>query len=301
MGINDKRTSMNSMPGSPRCLFCGKAARFFFEKKSSRGDFPVFRCDSCRGAFVWPRPSPDESLRLYKVESYSDLSLERSDELDLGYFPNSRMDARRIITRCLALAPGRSFFDIGAGHGTYTFAAQEAGFDVVACEPSPKARAIFAARLGFEPDPGAFDDLMADRLKNRFNVALLSQTLEHVPDPEGMARNLNSVLRPAGIAAIAVPHLGSALSILQGHNDMFISPPEHLNFFSRAGLIGLLNGAGFQLEHIETVSKIPRHYVQKILRHPVLTQIGWKTGYRLMRFFDALGLGMVINAFFRKL
>jgi len=131
-------------------------------------------------------------------------------------------------------------------------------------------------------------------------VVLLSQTLEHIPDPEAAVRNLRTVLRPAGIAAIAVPHFGSALSKIQGRNDMYISPPEHLNFFSRAGLIGLFSRAGFKLEHIETVSKIPRLYVQRILRYPVLTQIGWKAGYGVMRFFDIIGLGMVLNAYFRK-
>jgi hypothetical protein len=51
---------------------------------------------------------------------------------------------------------------------------------------------------------------------------------------------------------------------------------------------------------METVSKIPRHYVQKILRHPGLTDMGWKAGYGLMRLFDHVGLGMVLNAYFRK-
>ena len=300
MGIDDRQISMNSMPRSPRCIFCGKTARFFFEKKNSLGIFPVFRCDSCRGAFIWPRPSPDEALSLYQTETYSDLSLERSDELDLEYYPNSRMDARRIITHCLALTPGRSFFDIGAGHGTYSLAAREAGFDVSACEPSPKARTVFAARLGFKPGPGAFDDSMAVRLKNRFDVVLLSQTLEHVPNPEGTARNLNSILRTAGIVAIAVPHFGSALSKIQGKNDMYISPPEHLNFFSKSGLISLFIRAGFQMVHLETVSKIPKQYVQKILRHSILTQIGWKAGYGLMRLLDKIRLGIVLNAYFRK-
>lgn len=237
---------------------------------------------------------------MYRSESYSDISLGRSDERDLGYYPNSWMDSERIIAHCLALAPGRSFFDIGAGHGIYSYAAAAAGFDVAACEPSPKARAAFADRLGIEPDPGAFDDAMAAKLKNRFDVALLSQTLEHIPDPEATARDLCDILHPCGIAAIAVPHFGSALSRIQGKNDMFISPPEHLNYFSRAGLVSLFSRAGFKLEYMETVSKMPRHYVQKILRHPGLTDMGWKAGYGLMRLFDRVGLGMVLNAYFRK-
>lgn len=295
-----EKSFMNDPPQGPNCLFCGGRARCFFEKKNNDGVFPVFRCDSCRGAFTWPRPSSEGAVGMYRSESYSDISLGRSDERDLGYYPNSWMDSERIIAHCLALAPGRSFFDIGAGHGIYSYAAVAAGFSASACEPSPKARAAFANRLGFEPDPGAFNDSMAARLKDRFDVALLSQTLEHIADPEATARNLYDILHPSGIAAIAVPHFGSALSRIQGKNDMFISPPEHLNYFSRAGLVSLFHRAGFRLEYMETVSKIPRHYVQKILRHPGLTNMGWKAGYGLMRLFDHVGLGMVINAYFRK-
>ena len=50
------------------------------------------------------------------------------------------------------------------------------------------------------------------------------------------AANLSAILVPDGIVAVAVPHFGSLLSRLQGKKDMFICPPEHLNFFSRRGL-----------------------------------------------------------------
>ena len=81
---------------------------------------------------------------------------------------------------------------------------------------------------------------------------------------------------------------------------MFISPPEHLNYFSRIGLIRLMAGSGFQPAFIETVSKIPRRYVRRILKFEPLVEIGTRTGYALMKITDALRAGMVLNAYFRK-
>ena len=74
-----------------------------------------------------------------------------------------------------------------------------------------------------------------------FDVVLMSQVLEHITDLESTLDYLRDLLAPNGIAAIAVPHFGSWLSRLQGKKDMFIVPPEHLNFFSRAGLTALFD------------------------------------------------------------
>ncbi len=288
------------MPKAVDCIFCSGRAHPYFDKKTRRGTYSVFRCGACRSAFIWPRPSAKDSLSIYRSSGYSDLSRETADELDKDYYPNSRMDALRIIGSCRELARGRSFLDVGAGSGVFSQVAQEAGFEVHACEPSPKARAIYASRLGKKPEARGFDAKTADRMRGRFDIVLLSQTLEHIPDPEAMVLNISLVLRPGGLAAIAVPHFGSMLSRIQGRRDMFISPPEHLNFFSRAGLVALFNRSGFRPEHIETVSKIPKKYVRRILRNPALTQVGWRGGYGLLRVLDRLDLGMVLNAYFRK-
>ena len=291
---------MANSGGTPKCLFCRGEAVFYFEKRADQGIYPIFRCVSCHSAFTWPRPSTQDSLNIYRSKDYSNVSMDRADELDRDYHPNSRGDSLRIIARCRELAKGNSLFDIGAGHGIFSQAAQEAGFAVHACEPSPKARVVYASRLGKKPEACAFDGKAAARSKGQFDVVLLSQTLEHIPEPEIMVRDLHTVLKVGGIAAIAVPHFGSALSKLQGRRDTFISPPEHLNFFSRKGLVALFTRLGFALERMETVSKIPKKYVRRILRLPFLTEVGWRTGYGVMRLSDYLGLGMVLNAYFRK-
>jgi SAM-dependent methyltransferase len=178
--------------------------------------------------------------------------------------------------------------------------ALEMGFDVSACEPNANARGVFRQLNGFEPDPDMFDREYALVHKGAFDVVLLSQVLEHAVYPEEVVRSIHMVLSEGGIAAVAVPHFGSALSRIQGKKDMFISPPEHLNFFSRKGLTALFAGNDFRLEFIETVSKVPRGRIEDTVKLPVVSAAVWKGLYGLLKLSEFFGLGMVINAYFRK-
>jgi SAM-dependent methyltransferase len=284
----------------PACPFCGESAGFFFVKREGPQAYPVFRCPSCRGAFAWPRPEPEDNLEMYQSIGYGPLSVREVEEKEKNYLPSASEDARRIILRCRSLSRGQDFFDVGAGHGDFSKEAYRAGYRVFACEPSPNARAIYNQRLGLSPEAAPFDDDLAREFVGAFDVVLLSQVLEHIPDPGAMVHRIRTVLRGDGVAAVAVPHFGSALSRLQGRRDMYIKPPEHLNYFSPQALVRLFVRSGFRLERFETVSKIPRPYVQRFLRVPLLTDLAWKTSYRAMRVLDSLGFGMVLNAYFRK-
>ena len=145
-----------------------------------------------------------------------------------------------------------------------------------------------------------FDRDLARAYKDRFDIALLSHVLEHANDPEAFVDNLRLVLKDGGIAAVAVPHFGSALSRVQGKRDMFICPPEHLNFFSAIGLVHLFERSGFRILYLETVSKLNRLKIRRIVRSPLLSEWAWRGLYRVLNIADSIGWGMVLNAYFGK-
>jgi SAM-dependent methyltransferase len=151
---------------------------------------------------------------------------------------------------------GCVLLDIGAGAG---FAAEEAiarGFAVRACEPSPQCCKEFLDRNGFEPESTFFDSEYAEKNRHQIDVVLLSHVFEHVPEPEQILNNVSLVLRPGGVVIIAVPLFGSVLTAVMGKKDFFITPPEHLTYFSHAGLIGLLKRYGYHVESMYTSSKV---------------------------------------------
>ncbi|MEJ2685447.1 MAG: class I SAM-dependent methyltransferase [Candidatus Sulfobium sp.] len=284
------------------CIFCREdTLGEYFVKKTEQGEYPIVRCNSCGSAYVWPRPDVSAMAAYYRHASYSNLTLEQAFQSDLRYYPDSGQDSRRIIERCIKLASGKRFLDAGAGFGMFTRTALRAGFEVSACEPNSNARKAFGELNGFEPESCLFDREYAECHLGAFEVVLLSQVLEHVTEPEEVVKYINTVLCAGGVAAIAVPYFGSALSRVQGKGDMFISPPEHLNFFSKRGLIALFDRRQFRLEHIETVSKVNKGRIRDAVRFPLLRDGVWIGLYGVLKVFEAFGMGMVVNAYFRKL
>ena len=283
------------------CQACGRRyLRAWFIKENSHGRFPILICPACRSAFVWPRPGGNEIESFYRSSSYKNETIEQVCQSEPSYYPDASTDAARIIAICRKLAQGRLFLDIGAGFGEFSRAAAISGMDVTACEPNANSRRIFSEINGFEPASSMFDKSYAQEVNARFDVVLASHVLEHVPEPGAFVENLSLVLKPGGIGAIAVPHRGSMLSRFQGKNDMFISPPEHLNFFSRRGLVRLFERKGFDLLVLRTVSKVNRTSVGNKFRWRPLRPLAWRTFYLSLRVSDVLGGGMVLNAFFKK-
>ena len=212
------------------------------------GAFLIRRCRACGSAFVWPGPRQEEIAAFYSGARYKNLSTEDFRDLERTYYPTASMDAARLISRCRRLSGGPRLMDVGAGFGEFSKAARDAGFEVTACEPNANSRRIFKEVNGFDPEPDMFDEVFAAKYEGRFDVALASHILEHIIDPKAFVANLSAILVPDGIVAVAVPHFGSLLSRLQGKKDMFICPPEHLNFFSRRGLIALFERSGFRAD-----------------------------------------------------
>lgn len=283
------------------CLFCGGQTTFWQVKSSDLGDYGIVRCEACRSGFVWPRPSDQELAALYTSTDYGSRTPDEAESIDSAYYPTSWGDAETIVSRCVELSRGRDFLDVGAGCGTFSHVARKYGFAVDAIEPNENACAVFREINGFDPKKGLFDRAFAERSASSYEVVLLSQVLEHLPHPLESVENLYTVLRPGGIAAIAVPHFGSLLSRLQGTNDMFISPPEHLNFFSRRGLEALFVENGFRVRLIETVSKAPRRRIERLARFRPLGTLSWRALYAAMRVSDWCDAGMVLNAYFEKI
>jgi SAM-dependent methyltransferase len=287
--------------GSP-CLACqSRETKRYFIKNIKDRNYLIYKCFSCGTAFTWPRPNPADIERYYRQTSYHSLTLPEAVRSDERYHPNSRKDAQRIILNCRKLCRGDRFLDAGAGSGVFSKAALEHGFAATACEPNPNARMIFRAVTGFEAENSMFDDTYAGQHLDSFDVVLLSHVLEHTFDPESVTRNARRVLRPDGLAMIVVPHFGSALSRFQGKNDMFISPPEHLNYFSKRGLEALFERHGFRLLVLKTPSKIHKAKFAEMVRIPVVSGVVWRILYGALAFWNPLKLGMVINAYFRRI
>lgn len=244
---------------------------------------------------MWPRPAEGELTALYDCPTYGD-----DANSDADYRPDGHQDAERIVSWCARYARGPRLLDIGAGEGIICQVAAKRGFAVDAIEPSANLRERFVALNGFQACPSFFDEEFIGELHELYDVAVLNQVLEHLHSPDRVVRLLSSTVRRHGIVFVGVPHFGSILSRLQGKSDMYVTPPHHLNFFSKAGLRRLFERHGFEAVYVETVSKTPKRRIQCALGVWPFSALGWRTLYAGLYATDVIALGMVINVYFRR-
>ena len=294
------------------CLFCkSHEVNLWYEFQSSYKQhvFPIYKCGSCAGSFVLPRPSEEYLEEFYTGTSNSHGGLLSAGNIEEDFhsimagervFPNATVDAERLVATAMRLTAGKQFLDVGAGFGFFSNAAKRAGLDCTAIEISPNGCNMFERMNGFRPITGSLDEEFVRNNIGRFDIVLLSQVLEHLPNLSEAVTNIWQVLKKGGICIIAVPHYGSTVSKIQGKKDMFITPPEHINYFSIRGLKALFADHKFELAQIETISKFNR---SKVYRKAKVKPVGFILSSVLdLSFYvsDRIGRGMFINAYFRK-
>ncbi len=290
--------------GCPVCR--DGSCNYWFTRKTPFGRFDLNRCSKCRSAFVYPRPDRLAIESFYNDHSYrrddnqsTEERLAQLNESEKTY-PNSTLDAERMISHCKRLSRGLRFLDVGAGYGYFSHSALAQGFQVQALEPNRFERQVFGLMNHFAPHPSMLGPEFVAANKNSFDVVLLSQVLEHVRDLDESVHFFNDLLADGGVVAVAVPHFRSLVSRLQGRKDMFIIPPEHLNFFTIKGLRELFERSGFHVLMTESISRFdPRKFKRKF-RFGFFSVIFSTALESVLRVADKANLGMYINIYFRK-
>lgn len=292
------------------CIFCKETPTSYWYTNTSKADgkpYRLFKCPSCAGAFVFPIPTEDELSLYYRSSSnamQANLGVDAEEEqyekviAEEEIFPNSTIDARRIAQRIKQLRHQGRVLDVGCGYGFFSRALADAGFEVEAIELNETCRRIYTRMNGREPTDASFDSRFSAAHADRYDAILFSQVLEHVPMNSDPLGSIRTVLKDGGICAIAVPHFRSWVSRLQGKGDMFIIPPEHINFFTVKSLTELFRAGGFDVVHVDTISRFDaRKLKRRFGAASIIPELALQT---FLKASDLTMGGMYINAYFRK-
>jgi 2-polyprenyl-3-methyl-5-hydroxy-6-metoxy-1,4-benzoquinol methylase len=292
------------------CFFCkiGKA-KYWFLKTSidDKKSYPIYTCKNCKGGFVFPIPT-SEYLSSYYASSTNSMeaNLTKGD-IDRQYeqvledekcYPNSTIDSTRIAANLKKMCIGNKALDIGGGYGFFSRELMKLGFEVESIELNEKARKVYERMNGFQPQNISFDANFAAKNLGKYDAVLLSQVLEHLPMDQDPIKNIQLILKADGVCVIAVPHFRSLVSRIQDKNDMFIVPPEHINFFTINALCESFGFRGFQNIHIATISRYNYKKVSEKFKFS-----SWLIIFPLkliLYLSDRLQAGMFINAYFKK-
>lgn len=223
-----------------RCIACG--AEGSFETIYEVAGFPVARCRCGLGRTIVP-------------EGFDPASI-----YDAGYFEGGVADgyadygaakgtlhaeARRALERLERHgARGGKLLEVGCAYGFFLDEAARR-FEVTGVEIAPSA-ADHARRSGHHVVTG---DAHAPELAERgpYDVAVLLDVVEHLPDPGAALATLAERVRPGGLLLLTTGDFGSRMARLTGKRWRLMTPPQHLWFFTQASLRATLARAGFEV------------------------------------------------------
>lgn len=141
--------------------------------------------------------------------------------------------------------PGaRRILDVGAGPATFVRMARQAGYDALALDIEPGARAIWSG-AGI---PGILADGFHLPVRDGvFDVVRMKEVIEHVEDPRGLLLAARSALTYEGHVIAHVPSPYSQFYPVANFWDDY----THVRPLTRSGLERLFIDAGFRVMRIQ--------------------------------------------------
>lgn len=226
------------------CPVCGsRRFTYLFAVATHR----LVRCRECEFTLLNPQPSDDELREIYSADYF----LGHADAAQQALFARLKTRTAESYLDQIRAYSGLSsgnFLEIGSGRGAMLVAAARRGFRVTGVEYSSHACAYARDALAAEGLSGELVCGEIDAVAHRggeFDVCVMADLIEHVRDPRHFVRVLHKVLRPGGVIFIATPTLDSWSARLMSTRWMEFKP-EHLSYFSRKSLEGLLFSEGFR-------------------------------------------------------
>lgn len=232
------------------CNFCaGEETKLILRAADfDRGEVPfeLHRCHRCGLVRTEPRLSGAELSAYYRQDYYGGGASKFTAWMEAL----TRIGNQRLAGKILSFLPAQAdratpyrILDIGCGRGNLLRSLAALGHDCHGVE-----RAEFLADnpvTGFHCHAG---DLRALGLNPAsFDIAIMWHTLEHMEDPAGYLREVERLLRPGGVLALAVPNFDSLQAGLFRSHWFHLDLPRHLYHFGLAGLT----------RHLETLGLIP--------------------------------------------
>ena len=229
------------------CPACGARTRHRFLYAKNRCD--IFQCASC-GLGRAQAPTFDPAA--YYTQGY--FSGDHAD----GYadYPGAEPVLRREFARTVDFIrrhrrTGR-LIEIGCAYG---FFLQEAKryFTVSGVELADDA-AAHCRRQGLAVETGTADEV--ERAGGSFDVIVLLDVIEHLPNPDATMAALARALAPGGIIVLTTGDFASLTARALGSAWRLMTPPQHLWFFTPRSMERLVAGAGLEIASLDHPWKI---------------------------------------------
>lgn len=211
--------------------------------------FHIRQCGGCGSRFVWPRPGVDELTAMYPDDYHA---YNEDHGLVAGVLVARRDAARQ--RRYLELTSSRPvrLFDVGSGDCRQFDALRDSGlfeFGGVELNPGMVAKARAG---GYDVHQGTLEDMDIGPHLGTYDIVTMYQLVEHVLEPGVLFEKALRLLRPGGVVLGQLPCLDSLEAKVFGKYWAGYHFPRHLQQFTRHGLSGCMQNAGFMDVRVKT-------------------------------------------------
>lgn len=239
-----------------KCIICGNIK---FSRSFKKFGYQIAQCKVCH--FILTNPSPDShQLNIYYKK--------------FGYkigFNNEyliRQDSIRTLKNLKKLGYDAGLLlDIGCGAGFFLDEAREFGWEVRGVDTSEITTNYGKNKLKLKIIRTNF--LNYKFSKSKFRVITLIQVIEHLANPNPLIKKIGQIIKKGGILYIATPNIESNLAKVLKKDFNYMTPPEHIAFYSPKTLERLLLNNGFKVIKINTIScsfdfaSIVKHFIKR--------------------------------------
>jgi len=176
--------------------------------------------------------------------------------------------SHHLVLSLIGAGEGRRAIDVGCAQGHLLGELGLRGWECIGIDADAAdvatciARGLTAVELDITTD--SFTSL------GSFDLVVLADVLEHLPDPLGVMRNVHSLLNPGSRIVISVPnvaHVSVRAQLFFGrfqYSARGILDSTHLRFFTRQTIMELLRDSGFTIDQT-TASSVPLELVWPVL------------------------------------
>jgi len=235
----------------------------------------ILKCNGCGLIFA----EQDKNLRYY-----ADKYITMVDKEYVKEEKGRRRASIKILEKIEKVKKGGKLLDIGCANGFFLDEARRRGWEVDGIEVSSWAVEYARKKLNLNVREGFIEkELFPDDF---FDVIVMLDVLEHLPDPKSVLIEARRILKGDGILYISTPNISSLVSKILRAKWWGINK-FHLYYFSKHTFEKMLDACGFKVKgyspHIRIFSF--NYWVSRIRAHSRLF-------YRIFDFIsriDSLG------------
>ncbi|MCG3768977.1 MAG: Demethylmenaquinone methyltransferase [Nitrosomonadaceae bacterium] len=224
---------------SVSCIACGQTMALLYQKMFDDrygypGYFDIYRCANCNQAQTVPLLRDEDLPKLYasyyprREIDIQALQRQVGNPADPREFSKRRWNGTDNQGQYIA-KPGMKVLDYGCGTGVSLLEIEALGAEAYGIEADPNVQQVID-KLGLRIHIGSLDDAPFGGVL--FDLIVLNQVLEHIPNPETLLEKLRARLKPGGRVVLSFPNADSIFARFFKRTWINWHVPYHLHHFS---------------------------------------------------------------------